>query len=189
MLTSLYLIVSGQAKPSKKAKTSKPGENINITEDPQVANPEKQTLSESLHQTSEAAIDDPPPKEHNVIMDSMDVDPARAKPPSPIKPAEEKADDVIITRTRYVEPDNPTILAKHSTKEEFSAADKGKWKLDLEGYAQFNAQELHAGYLNRLHTSCDFEAGLVNLMKERFEVNTEKTLHVHISVSRQVYCI
>ena len=66
------------------------------------------------------------------------------------------------------------MLAKHTAKEEFSAAEKGKWKFDLESYAQFNAQEIHAGYLNRFHTSRDIEAGLVNLMKGRFEVRSNK---------------
>ena len=103
-------------------------------------------------------------------MDSMDVDPENAKPPSPTQLVQE-SEDVTITRTAYTAPGNPTALAKHNAKEEFSAADKGKWKLDLESYAQFNAQEIHPGYLNRLHTSRDFEAGLVNLMKECFEVN------------------
>ena len=92
-------------------------------------------------------------------MDSMDVNLANAKPPSPIKPAEEKAEDAIITGVGYVEPGNPTVLAKHSAKEEFWATDKGKWKMDLESYAQFNAHEIHTGYLNRLHTGRDFEAG------------------------------
>ena len=59
------------------------------------------------------------------------------------------------TGTAYTAPGNPTVLSKHSAKEEISAVDKGKWKLDLESYAQFNAQEIHSGYLNRLHTSCD----------------------------------
>ena len=127
-------------------------------------------LSEASHETPEAVADDPPPEEHNVTMDSMDVNPTNAKPSSPIKPAE----DVIVTGVGYAEPGNPTVLAKHSAKEEFAAVDKGKWKLDLESYAQFNAHEIHAGYLNRLHTSRDFEVGLVNLMKERLEVNTGK---------------
>ena len=64
------------------------------------------------------------------------------------------------------------MLSKHSAKEEFSTADKGKWKLYLESYASFSASEIHSGYLSRLHTSRDMEAGLVNLMKERFEVTT-----------------
>jgi hypothetical protein len=47
---------------------------------------------------------------------------------------------------------------------------KGKWNTDLSTYAHLNAQDIHSGYLNRLYTSRDFEAGLVNLMKERYEV-------------------
>ena len=108
----------------------------------------------------------------------MDVDPAITNPPSPnkmpspIKPAKEKADDVVIIGHGYTEPGNPTVLSKHNAKEEISVADKGKWSANLESYAHFSAQEIHSGYLNRMHTSRDFEAGFVNLMKERFEVNT-----------------
>ena len=50
--------------------------------------------------------------------------------------------------------------------------DKGKWKRDLSSYAHLNAQDIHSGYLNCLYTSHDYEAGLVNMMKERYEVNT-----------------
>jgi hypothetical protein len=122
-------------------------------------------------------------------MDQIDVEPVISKPPSPIRPTEEKTDDVIITGLGYTVPGNPTALSKHSAKEEFSAADKGKWKADLESYAQFGAQEIHSGYLNRLYTSRDFEAGLVNLMKERYEVIQQNPPHKYISNSRQVYRI
>ena len=49
---------------------------------------------------------------------------------------------------------------------------KGKWNVDLATYAALNAQDLHSGYLNRLYTSRDYEAGLVNMMKEKFEVTS-----------------
>ena len=78
----------------------------------------------------------------------------------------------MITGMAYIAPGNPTVLFKHNAKEEFSAVDKGKWKLDLESYAHFSTQEIHSGYLNYLHTSRDFEAGLVNLMKEHFVLIT-----------------
>ena len=84
----MCLISSGIAKPNKKLKVNKPAE------DPKAAGPENQTMSESLHQTSEVATDDPPLEEHNVIMDSMDVNPTNAKPLSPTKPVEEKPEDV-----------------------------------------------------------------------------------------------
>ena len=47
---------------------------------------------------------------------------------------------------------------------------KGKGKMDLSNFINLSTEELHSGYLNRLYTSRDLEAGLVNLMKERYEV-------------------
>ena len=122
-------------------------------------------------------------------MDQIDVEPVISKPPSPVNPTEEKNDDVITTGLGYTAPGNPTALSMHSANEEFSAADKGKWKVDLESYAQFDAQEIHSGYLNHLYTSHDFEAGLVNLMKERYEVIQQNSPDNYISISRQVYRI
>ena len=76
----------------------------------------------------------------------------------------------MVTGFGFTAPGHPTVLSKHSAKEEISAEDKGKWKVHLESYAQLSAQDIHSGYLNRLYTSRDFEARLVNLMKERYEV-------------------
>ena len=50
---------------------------------------------------------------------------------------------------------------------------KGKWNTDLSSYAHLNAQDIHSGFLNRLYTNRDYEAGLVNLMKEHYEVTTQ----------------
>ena len=122
-------------------------------------------------------------------MDQIDVEPVITKPPSPINPTEDKTDNVVINGLGYIVPGNPTALSKHNAKEEFSGADKGRWKVDLESYAQFGAQGIHSGYLNRLYTSRDFEAGLVNLMKQRYEVIQQNCPHNYISISRQVYRI
>ena len=127
-------------------------------------------------------MDDPPPEDHPITQDAMDTDPKNDQPTH-------ESDDIMITGMAYQAPGNPIALSKHNAKEEFSAVDKGKWKVDLEGYAQFSAQEIHSGYLNHLHTSRDFEAGLVNPMKERFEVIQHNPLHKYISISRQVYRI
>ena len=86
--------------------------------------------------------------------------------------AENTTEDVLITSTCYTEPGNPTILAKHNAKEESPAADRSKMNLYLQNYADFSAGELHAGYLSRLHTSREMEAGLVNLMRQKYEVQT-----------------
>ena len=99
-----------------------------------------------------------------------------ADPPSPARdtvnpPSSSKGgDDVIITGTGHTSPGNPVILAKHTAKEDFTAMGKGKGKTELSQFFNLSAEELHSGYLNRLYTSRDLEAGLVNLMKERYEV-------------------
>ena len=124
----MCLISSGIAKPSKKLKVNK------LAEDPQAADLEKQMTSETSHQIPDATADDPPLEEQNVTRDTMDVNASHAKPPSPAQPAEE-VEDIMVTRMAYTEPGNPTVLSKHSAKQEFSTADKGKWKLDLESYA------------------------------------------------------
>ena len=162
--TDLFtLIFRGQAKPSKKAKLNKPVDDSNPSE------PEKQ--SEPSNPIAEATLDDPPPQDHEVSIDHMGIDPVTDKPPSPAKVADDKTDDVMVTRVGYTASGNPTVLSQHSAKEETSAVDKGKWKTDSGNYTQFSAHDLHSGLLNRLYTSCDFEAGLINLMKERYEVN------------------
>ena len=98
--------------------------------------------------------------------------PAKAadKPSTPMKAADDKEDDIMITGFGHTAPGNPVALSKHSAKDELSAMGKGKWNTDLSSYAHLNAQDIHSGFLNRLYTSRDFEAGLVNLMKERYEV-------------------
>ena len=85
---------------------------------------------------------------------------------------ESKDDDVVITGVGRFEPGNPVALAKHTVKEDFSAMNKGKWDVDLETYAALSAQDVHSGYLNRLYTSRDCEAGLVKMMRDKFEVTS-----------------
>ena len=85
---------------------------------------------------------------------------------------ESKDDDVVITGIGRSEPGNLAALAKHIVKEDFSAMNKGKWDVDLETYAALSAGDLHSGYLNRLYTSRDCEAGLVKIMRDKFEVTS-----------------
>ena len=94
------------------------------------------------------------------------------KPVAPTQTGESKDDDVVMTGVGHFEPGNPVALAKHTVKEDFSAMNKGKWDVDLETYAALSAQDLHSGYLNRLYTSRDCEAGLVKMMRDKFEVTS-----------------
>ena len=98
-------------------------------------------------------------------------------PASSTKNPERQGDDVIITGMGHSSPGHPVILAQHSAKEEQAAREKGKWSSDLSSYAHLNAEELHSGFLNRLHSNRDYEAGLVNLMKERYEVNSSPFIY------------
>ena len=144
-------------------------------------------------------MDDPVPQCQNTDVDPPEADPANlhvdpssphanppsqtANPPSPARASDKPAspntatDDVVITGFGHTSPGNPVALSKHSAKVESAAVEKGKWKTDLSSYAHLNAQDLHSGYLNRLYTSRDYEAGLVNLMKERYEVTSIQTFY------------
>ena len=172
---------SAKARFSKKAKTNAPADEI-----------EPDRTSEGASGDVDVAMDDPVPQGQATNVDPPEVNPVsphinppspQANPPSPTvdlpspakasdKPASPNAatDDVVITGIGHTSPGNPIALAKHSAKVESAAKEKGKWKADVSTYAHLPAQELHSGYLNRLYTSCDYEAGLVNLMKERYEV-------------------
>ena len=76
----------------------------------------------------------------------------------------------MITGIGHTTPGNPVALSKHTAKDELSAIGKGKWNANLSSYAHLSVEELHSGFLNCLHSNRDYEAGLVNLMKERYEV-------------------
>ena len=58
--------------------------------------------------------------------------------------------------------------------------------MDLQDYAQFNPSELHADYVSRLHTNRDMEAGLVNLMRQKREVQI-KPLCINSSMHQFIY--
>ena len=142
--------------------------------------------------TAEADTLNPPapPSPAMEQRDSIADPPSPAnKPPSPVQNLDSsspaKDDDVVVTGTAYTAPGNPVALSKHTAKDEFAAMNKGKGKTDLSAYTDLSAQDLHSGFLNRLYTSRDYEAGLVNLMKERYEVNIAllEFLHLHCIVA------
>ena len=98
----------------------------------------------------------------------VEVNPATSHDPlSPAKPAEE-TEDVLVTGTSYTEPGNPTVLAKHTTKEE--VVQKGKVKFELSNYSQLGVSELLSGYLSQVHAGCELEMGIVKQMHQKYEV-------------------
>ena len=165
MLTFIYIHFRAKARPSKKAKLNKPAD------DDMIAGPEK-TLEPSEPNIDDI-LDDPPAQDHDTFVEQVEIDSVTHddKPPTPTKATNDKTDDVVVTSISYTALGNPTALSKHRAKEEFSTIDKGKWKVDLESYAHLSAQDIHSGFLNRLYTSRDYEAKLLNMMKERYKVN------------------
>ena len=173
----MFSYYSAKARLSKKAKTTIPTEQV-----------EPDRIWEGADRDVDIAIDDPVPQSQDTYVDPPEVNPAspHADPPSPAKgedvsspardtvnpptPSKGGDDDVVITGHGYTSPGNLVVLSKHTAKEEFAAMGKGKGKADLSSFINLSADELHSGFLNRLYTSRDYEAGLVNLMKERYEV-------------------
>ena len=147
---------------------------------------EPEKTPEAIDPEANTVIDNPEPQATDTLVEPVENNPTSqsadplsptADPPSlaeasdkPPSPAKTMDDDVVVTGLGFSSPGRPVALSKHSAKEEISAEDKGKWKVDLESYTQFSAQDIHSVYLNLLYTNRDYEAGLVNLMKEHYEV-------------------
>ena len=76
--------------------------------------------------------------------------------------------DVVITRTEYVEPGRPTVLAKCSAKGEL--LQPHRVNLDLSGYTDLSIGELVSGYISQVHKSRDAEIAMVNQIQQKSEV-------------------
>ena len=154
-----YDSCSGNAKPSKRAKMNKP------VEDPKVNEPELQTPAPeiSIPQSYEPALDNPPatsdPSMERVIDESLNPEVS-----SPPKMADAHDEDVVITATGFREPGRPTVLAKHSAKEEH------KVRFDMADYSHLSISEVFSGYLSQVHISRDLEVDMVKQMHQKFEV-------------------
>ena len=62
------------------------------------------------------------------------------------------------------------VLIKFTSKDEPPVSRKGKARLELPNFEDLSLDELHEGYLTRLSTSHNMEAGMVRMMKKKFEV-------------------
>ena len=113
-------------------------------------------------------VSDPAPEIPDLSRDCTDVNPAPTESSNPLKPLEEHGEDVIITGTGFQEPGRPTILAKHSAKDEF--IEKRKLKLDVADYSQLSINEVFSGYLNQVQSNRDLEMDMVKQMHQKYEV-------------------
>lgn len=65
------------------------------------------------------------------------------------------------------------------SKGESQTSDKGKDKLELPNLEELSAADLHEAYLTRLSASRDMEAGMVNMLKRKYEVRLE-SCHLYL---------
>ena len=180
---NFVILFRAKPRPSKKACLDKAAEEVVILEpgttpDLEAAVPED-IPNDPLQQDGDLIIEERPTDTSGPIHQptgsiriESSTGPAKPtdKPTAPVQTGGTKDDEVVITGTGHTEPSNHVALSKHSAKEEFAAFAKGKWNADLTTYAALNAQDIHSGYLNRLYTSRDYEASLVNMMKDKYEV-------------------
>ena len=138
-------------------------------EDPKVNEPELQTAvpDASVPELSEPVLDiptmtvDPPIDQAND--DSLNPDAS-----SPVKTANTQDDDVEITNTGFTELGRPTVLAKHSAKEEH--VEPRNVRFDVTNYAQLGVGEIYSGFLSQVHSNRDLEVDMVKQMHHKFEV-------------------
>ena len=92
---------------------------IKPAEDPKVHEPEQQIpASDTSVLQPDEPVHDVPPEILDLSSDQTNLNPLSTESSSPLKPLETHADNVMITGTSFKEPGNPTVLAKHSAKEE-----------------------------------------------------------------------
>ena len=90
------------------------------------------------------------------------------KAPSLVRTDDPQNTDVEITRTGFVEPGRPTVLAKCPTMEEL--LDHRRVKLDVANYAHMSIGDIFSGYMSQVHSSRNLEIDMVKQMHQKFEV-------------------
>ncbi|XBI18611.1 hypothetical protein VPH35_060347 [Triticum aestivum] len=140
-----------QVKPSKRAKKNKPAEEPVLTEPEASAH---EPPSAPAPETTTAPSDEQ-------VMEGSD----NLEIPSPAHPDDP---DVVITRTEFVEPGRPTVLARCSAKEEF--LERRRARLDITDYANLSIGDIVSSYVNQVHNSRDLEIDMVKQIQQKSEL-------------------
>ena len=85
--------------------------------------------------------------------------------PGPVKTNDP---EVEIVRSQFVEPGQPTVLAKCTAKEELP--ERRKAKQDITNYTHLSIGDIVSGYLNQVHNSRDLEIDMVKQIQHKSEV-------------------
>mgnify|MGYP006961254986 CR=1 FL=1 len=111
-------------------------------EDPKVHEPEQQVPASDISEKQpEEPAHDVPPEIPDLSYVHTDVNPLNTESSSPLKPSEEHNENVMITGSSFKELGQPTILAKHSAKEEF--IEWRKMRFDVADYSQLSIGEVY----------------------------------------------
>ena len=86
------------------------------TEDAKAAEPAQPTLAPEQTKAPEDPAINVQSDLHEPSVDETVLNPSTAEPSSSANPPETYDNDVLITGTRFIEPGNPTVLARHSAK-------------------------------------------------------------------------
>ena len=140
----------------------KPTENPNATE-PAVPTPAPGQPEAPEDPAVNIQIDPPEPSVDETVLNPSTVEPSSSPNPSVTYDS-----DVLITGSRFVEPGNPTVLARHSTKQE--ALEKQKVRFDISHYAHLSISDMLSGYLRHVHSSRDSEIEMVKQLQLKYEV-------------------
>ena len=138
-------------------------------EDPPVPVPEPaMPSSPPLTDTPE---DSPVNAEANPLEPSADdttINPSATGPSSLANLPSPSAQDFLITGSRFVEPGNPTVLARCTAKQE--ALERRKVRLDVANYDRLDASDILSGYLSHVQSSRDSEIEMVKQLQLKYEV-------------------
>ena len=118
------------------------------------------------------ALEDPPiGAEANPLEPSFDettMNPSATGPSSSANPPSPSVQDVQITRSRFIEPRNPTVLARCTVKQ--AALVRQKVRFDVANYDHLNANDILSGYLSHVHSSRDSEIEMDKQLQLKYEV-------------------
>ena len=101
-------------------------------------------------------------------VDDTIVNPSATGPSSSANPPSSSVQDVLITGSCFVEPRNPTVLARHTAKQE--ALERQKVHFDISHYSHLNANDILSGYLSHVHSSSESEIKMVKQLQLKYEV-------------------
>ena len=101
-------------------------------------------------------------------LDETTVNPSTTGPSSSANPPSPPAQDVQIIGSHFIEPGNPTLLARCTEKQE--ALERQKLRFDVANYDRLNASEILSGYLSHVHSSRESEIEMVKQLQLKYEV-------------------